>query len=62
MKTAEIKGLSVEDLKQRIVAEKENLHKLKFAHAISPIENPMKISQTRKRIAQLSTELTAKVK
>lgn len=62
MKTAEIKGLSVEDLKQRIVAEKENLHKLKFAHAISPIENPMKISHARKLIAQLSTELTAKIK
>jgi large subunit ribosomal protein L29 len=62
MKTAEIKGLSVQELKQRIVAEKENLHKLKFAHAISPIENPMKISHTRKLIAQLSTELTEKNK
>lgn len=62
MKSTELKGLSVEDIKQRIVAEKENLHKLKFAHAISPIENPMKISRTRKLIAQLSTELTAKNK
>ena len=62
MKNAEIKALSVEDIKQRIVAEKESLHKLKFAHAISPIENPMKIGRTRKLIAQLSTELTAKNK
>ena len=60
MKTTEFKGLSVQDLKQRIVTEKETLHKLKFAHAISPIENPMKIRHARKLIAQLSTELGAR--
>jgi large subunit ribosomal protein L29 len=36
------------------------MQKLKFAHAITPIENPMKIQVTRKLIARLETALTAK--
>jgi len=33
---------------------------LKFAHAISPIENPLRIRASRKEIAKLLTELSAK--
>jgi len=36
------------------------LQKLKFAHAISPIENPMKISLAKRLIARMNTELTIK--
>ncbi len=57
MKNSEIKALSVEEIKQKIAAEKEVLQKLKFAHAISPIESPMKIKETRKLIARLETAL-----
>lgn len=57
MKISEIKALSTEDLKERIEIEKGNLQKLKFAHAISPIENPMKIKWTRRLVARLKTEL-----
>ena len=60
MKNSEIRALSVEELKEKLSTEKEALQKLKFAHAISPIENPMKIKDTRKLIARLSTELRAK--
>ena len=60
MKNSEIKALSVEEIKQKLVGEREIMQKLKFAHAISPIENPMKINVTRKLIARLETELTAK--
>ena len=60
MKNAEVKALSSGELRERIAAEKENLQKLNFAHAISPIENPMKIRDTRKLIARLNTELRAK--
>lgn len=60
MKKEEIKALSVEQLRQQISAEKEQLLKLKFAHAVSPIENPMRIRESRKLIARLNTELTAK--
>jgi large subunit ribosomal protein L29 len=60
MKPAEIKKLSSEELREKIKGEKESLQKLKFSHAISPIENPMKIREAKKLIARLKTELTAK--
>lgn len=60
MKYEEIKALSLEELKDRTATEKENLQKLKFAHAISPIENPMRIRETKKLVARLATELRSK--
>ena len=59
MKNSEIKALSLEEMQQKLVSEKEILQKLNFAHAISPIENPMKIKETRKLIARLETALRA---
>jgi large subunit ribosomal protein L29 len=62
MKNAEIKGLNLVELKEKIGTEQETLRKMKFAHRVSAIENPMKINETRKLIARLKTELTAKEK
>ncbi|MFD3394603.1 50S ribosomal protein L29 [Aquirufa sp. OSTEICH-129V] len=58
MKNAEINKLGVDELKKAIAAEQENLTRLKLAHAISPIENPMRIRENRKLIAKLETALT----
>jgi large subunit ribosomal protein L29 len=60
MKNTEIKNLNVEELAQKIGSEQETLRKLQFAHQVAAIENPMKIKETRKLIARLNTELTAK--
>ncbi|GGD40563.1 hypothetical protein GCM10011514_00790 [Emticicia aquatilis] len=60
MKKSEIKALSVEQLEQNIAVEKDRILKLQFAHAITPIENPMRIRQSRRLIAQLMTELNAR--
>ena len=60
MKNSDIKTLSVAELKEKIASEKEALRKIQFAHKISSIENPMRINQTRKLIARLKTELSAK--
>jgi large subunit ribosomal protein L29 len=60
MKNAEIQGLTVVELTEKIGSEKETMRKMKFAHQVSAIENPMKIRETRKLIARLKTELTAK--
>ncbi len=57
MKTAEIKELSTPELKERIDDTDTILVRLKFNHAVSPLENPMKIQKTRKLIAKLKTEL-----
>lgn len=58
MKNSEITELSTEELAARIGEERKNLNKLKFAHAVSAIENPTRITKVRKDIARLNTELT----
>jgi large subunit ribosomal protein L29 len=60
MKSKDIKGLSVAELNDKIAAESEALNRMKFGHAITPIENPMKIRNSRKLVARLNTELRAK--
>lgn len=60
MKYTEIKELTLEELKERLQTEKENLQRLKFGHSISPIENPMQIREARKSIARLKTAINSK--
>jgi len=60
MKNSEIKDLSVAELQEKLGSEKESLRKLKFAHQVSAIENPMKIKETRRAIAKINTLLHSK--
>jgi large subunit ribosomal protein L29 len=55
-----IQGLSDQDLQARIKEDEQRLKKLEFAHAISPLENPMSIRNLRKEVARLKTELKKK--
>ncbi len=55
-----VKEMSVADLKARIQEDEQRLKKLEFAHAISPLENPMSIRSLRKDVARLKTELRKK--
>ncbi|MBN8703213.1 MAG: 50S ribosomal protein L29 [Bacteroidetes bacterium] len=57
MKQEEIKQLSTTDLAERVKGEKGTLEKLKLNHAVSPIENPLKIRAQRRLVARLKTEL-----
>ncbi len=52
-----IHGMNENDLKARLEEDQQRLKKLEFAHAISPLENPMTIRGLRKDIARLKTEL-----
>jgi large subunit ribosomal protein L29 len=60
MKTTEIKDLTLDELKEKLGSEKESLRKMKFAHQVSAIENPMKIKETRRMIARINTLLRQK--
>ena len=60
MKAAELRELSVEDLKAKIVEESKALSTLVLNHAVSPIENPMVIKTTRRLVATLKTVLNEK--
>ena len=45
MKKEEIKELSIQELHTRIEASEKAYRELKVAHAISPIDNPSKITR-----------------
>lgn len=60
MNNEEIQALSVEELRDKVRLEQDNLQKLRFAHAISPLENPMRIRSSRKLVARMLTQLSAK--
>ena len=57
MKQQVIKELSTIELRERLVEEKKQILKLKMNHAVSPLENPMKIKDYQKTIARMHTEL-----
>ena len=55
-----LKDQNETDLKARIQEDELRLKKLEFAHAISPLENPMSIRSLRKDVARLKTALAQK--
>jgi len=60
MKTSEIKELSTKEIVEKIQTEKERLVRLKLSHAVSPLENPMKLKESKKDIARLKTALRSR--
>lgn len=60
MKKEEIKELSIQELRDRIEVAEKAYRELKVTHAISPIDNPAKITADRREIARLKTVLRQK--
>ncbi len=56
-----IRELTTGEILERLDEEKRQLTKLKLNHAVSPLENPNKITAYRKTIARLKTELHHRV-
>jgi len=57
MKQSIVKDLTTDEVRMKIKEERAGYVKMKMAHAVSPIENPMKLRDSRKVIARLETEL-----
>lgn len=57
MKTSEIKELTTKEIVERIDIERENLVRLRLNHAVSPLDNPLKLKEAKKSIARLKTIL-----
>jgi large subunit ribosomal protein L29 len=57
MKSKDIRELNSEEILARIKEEQEMLTKIRFNHAISAVENPLKIRNARKTVARLKTIL-----
>lgn len=52
-----VKDLSTVELKEKLAEEKNTYTRLKLSHAISPLENPLKIKFVRRGIARITSEL-----
>ena len=52
-----LRDINDADLKAKISEDQLRLKKMQFAHAMTPIENPMSIRGVRKDIARMQTEL-----
>ena len=57
MKYTEILELTDQELQERLDNEKDYLSRLKLNHAISPLDNPNKIVESRRSVARMMTEL-----
>lgn len=57
MKQSFIHELTDAEVKEKLIDERNAYTKLQTSHAVSPIENPLKIRSTRRTIARLETEV-----
>ncbi len=57
MKQEVVKEMSTADIVDRLAEEKKHLTRMRLNHAVSPLENPQVIVESRKTIARMKTEL-----
>jgi large subunit ribosomal protein L29 len=62
MKNTELIELTGKELNERLDNEKDYLLRLRLNHAISPLDNPMKIKESRRNVARIRTEITKRKK
>lgn len=60
MKPTEIRELTLKEIIERIENEESFITKQKLNHAISPLDNPMKIRDSRRNLARLKSILKEK--
>jgi large subunit ribosomal protein L29 len=60
MKPQEIRELSVDEIKQRMISTEEELFRLKVQLSTKQLENPMKIREARRNVARLKMFLRQK--
>ncbi len=60
MKKEEIKEMSTKDLTERLAQMEKEYRQLTANHAVSPLDNPARITADRRMIARVKTELRAR--
>ncbi|WP_077610031.1 50S ribosomal protein L29 [Clostridium sp. Marseille-P2415] len=58
----ELKGKSVAELNEELVAAKKELFNLRFQNATNQLDNTSRIKDVRKNIARIQTVITEKAK
>jgi large subunit ribosomal protein L29 len=62
MKDTSLTEMPINELNDLLVSEKDRLNKLRMSHAVSPLENPLSIKYSRKKIARIMTQLSLRKK
>ncbi len=57
MKSSEVRELTTKELKEKLDNERNLMTRMQLNHAVSPLDNPMKIKETRRNVARMATEL-----
>jgi large subunit ribosomal protein L29 len=60
MNTAEIRGLTVDEIERKVADLKQELFNLRFQHAVAQLENPSRIRKTKQEIARCLTLIREK--
>ena len=58
----ELKGKSVEELNEELVAAKKELFNLRFQNATNQLDNTARIKEVRRNIARIQTVITEKAR
>ncbi|MCS6917378.1 MAG: 50S ribosomal protein L29 [Chitinophagales bacterium] len=61
-KKLNLADLTDQELQEKLRDDQLQYQKLRFHHAVSPIENPMRLRQLRRDIARIHTEITKRQK
>lgn len=59
MKASEIKGMTVDEMNEKLASLKEELFALRFQLAVNQLENTARLKAVKKDIARIKTSLRA---
>ena len=57
MKQSIVRDLTTDEVREKVKEERASYVKMKMAHAVSPLDNPLKLKTSRRAIARMETEL-----
>ena len=58
MKKQVYTDMPLNELNDLLVSERQKLVKMKMSHSVSPMENPMQIKYSRRKVARIMTEIS----
>lgn len=59
-KGMDLKDLTLQELQDKLQEERAALTRMRFDHAVSPVESPADLNKKRKDVARVLTELRAR--
>lgn len=60
MKASVVREMTTQEIREQLEEDKLSYSRMKMAHTISPLENPIDLRNKRKDIARLASELRSR--